>query len=87
MTALVWFGVGFAVAMLLRPRVNARARTERPAPAAPRSRPAAPRSTGTGRTVLRAVRAVNDVRAISRGPGAYSKRLLRRQVFRTLRRW
>lgn len=45
------------------------------------------RRTGSGRTVLRTVRRVNDVRAISRGPGAYGKRLARRAVFRSLRRW
>ena len=83
MTALVWFGFGFAVAMLLRARVNAR--TDRATTAAP-PRPAT-RTTGTGRTVLRTMRAVNDVRAVSRGGGAYGKRLLRRQAFRTLRRW
>lgn len=33
MTALVWFGIGFAVAMLLRARVNAR--TDRDTTAAP----------------------------------------------------
>ena len=33
------------------------------------------------------MRAVNDVRAISRGPGAYGKRVLRRSVFRSIRKW
>ena len=85
MTALIWFGIGLAVCWFLRARV--RDRTERDAPAATPRRPAAHTSTGTGRAVLSTMRAVNDVRAISRGPGAYGKRLLRRQVFRTLRRW
>ena len=84
MTALVWFGIGFAVAMLLRARVNAR--TARDTTEA-QSRPATRTSTGTERAVLRTARAVNDVRAISRGHGAYGQRLLRRQAFRTLRRW
>ena len=84
MTALVWFGIGFAVCWFLRARV--RNRTERDAPAPPpptRTRT----STGTGRAVLGAMRAVNDVRAISRGSGAYGKRVLRRSVFRSIRRW
>ena len=84
MTALVWFGIGFAVCWFLRARV--RNRTERDAPAPPP--PTRPRtSTGTGRAVLGAMRAVNDMRAISRGPGAYGKRGLRRSVFRSIRKW
>ena len=51
------------------------------------SRRTGSRSTGTGRTVLRTVRRVNDVRAMARGPGAYGKRLARRAVFRSLRKW
>ena len=85
MTALIWFGIGFAVALFLRARVGSR--TERDAPAATPRRPAPRTSTGTGRAVLGAMRAVNDVRAVSRGPGAYGKRVLRRAAFRTLRRW
>lgn len=45
------------------------------------------RSTSAGRTALRTVRRVNDVRAMARGPRAYGRRLARRAVFRSLRRW
>ncbi len=84
-TAVVWFAVGFAVALLLRARVNSRNGTDERAdePARPRTRA----GTGTGRAVLRTMRTVNDIRAISRGPGAYGRRVLRRQAFRTLRKW
>ena len=82
MTALIWFGIGFAIALLLRARVASR--TERDSPA---RAPAPPRTTGTGRAILRTIRAVNDVRAASRGPGAYGKRLVRRSAFRAVRRW
>ena len=44
------------------------------------------RSTGTGRAVLQTMRTVNDVRALSRGPGAYGRRLARRAVFRSIQR-
>lgn len=88
-TAVVWFAVGFAVALLLRARVNNRNDTEEPAdvPAQTRTRTQTRTSTGTGRAVLRTMRAVNDIRAVSRGPGAYGRRVLRRQAFRTLRKW
>ena len=85
MTALIWFGIGFAVCWFLQAHV--RNRTERDAAAATPRRPATRTSAGTGRAVLGAMRAVNDVRAISRGPGAYGKRVLRRAAFRTVRRW
>ena len=84
MTVLIWFLIGFVVAMLLRGRVNSRTE-KKEAPPAPQ--PARRTSTGTGRAVLRTMRAVNDVRAISRGPSAYGKRVLRRAAFRSLRRW
>ena len=86
MTALIWFAAGFAVAMLLRARVSSRTETKAPPAAAP-ARTRTRTSTGTGRAVLRTMRTVNDVRALSRGPGAYGRRLLRRQAFRTLRKW
>ena len=86
-TAVVWFAVGFAVALLLRARLNNRNETEAPDDAPARTRPRARTSTGTGRAVLRTMRTVNDIRAISRGPGAYGRRVLRRQAFRTLRKW
>ena len=44
------------------------------------------RSTDAGRAVLQTMRTVNDVRALSRGPGAYGRRLARRAVFRSIRR-
>ena len=84
MTALIWFAAGFAVAMLLRARVSSRTETKAPPAAAP---PRTRTSTGACRAVLRTMRTVNDVRALSRGPGAYGRRLLRRQAFRTLRKW
>ncbi|MCY4482379.1 MAG: hypothetical protein OXC12_05865 [Spirochaetaceae bacterium] len=88
-TAVVWFAVGFAVALLLRARVNNRNGTDERAdePARTRTRPRPRAGTGTGRAVLRTMRTVNDIRAISRGPGAYGRRVLRRQAFRTLRKW
>ena len=86
MTALVWFGIGFALALFLRARVARRADPDAPAPATTPQR-TRPRSTGTGRAVLGAMRAVNDMRALSRGPGAYGKRVLRRSVFRSIRKW
>ena len=88
-TAVVWFAVGFAVALLLRARVNNRNGTEERAdePARTRTRTRPRAGTGTGRAVLRTMRTVNDIRAISRGPGAYGRRVLRRQAFRTLRKW
>ena len=85
-TALIWFAAGFAVAMLLRARVSSRTETKAPPAAAP-PRTRTRTSTGTGRAVLRTMRTVNDVRALSRGPGAYGRRLLRRQAFRSLRKW
>ena len=84
-TAVVWFAVGFAVALLLRARVNSRNGTDERADEPARTRTRA--GTGTGRAVLRTMRTVNDIRAISRGPGAYGRRVLRRQAFRTLRKW
>ena len=84
-TALIWFAAGFAVALFLRARVSNRTGTEESDSPPPRTR--ARTSTGTGRAVLRTMRTVNDVRAISRGPGAYGRRLLRRQAFRSLRKW
>ena len=75
-----------AVAMLLRARVSSRTETKAPLAAAP-PRTRTRTSTGAGRAVLRTMRTVNDVRALSRGPGAYGRRLLRRQAFRTLRKW
>ena len=87
MTALVWFGIGFAVCWFLRARVARRADPDAPAPATTPRRPATRTSTGTGRAVLGAMRAVNDMRALSRGPGAYGKRVLRRSVFRSIRKW
>ena len=89
-TAVVWFAIGFAVALLLRARVNNRNDSDEPADEArsqQRTRTRARTSTGTGRAVLRTMRTVNDIRAISRGPGAYGRRVLRRQAFRTLRKW
>ena len=86
MTALIWFAAGFAVAMFLRGRVSSRTETKAPPAAAP-PRTRTRTSTGTGRAVLRTMRTVNDVRALSRGPGAYGRRLLRRQAFRSLRKW
>ena len=52
-----------------------------------RDRPAdrPPRPGETGRAVLRAYRVVGDVRAISRG--TYGRRLVRRSVFRAVRKW
>ena len=44
-------------------------------------------TTGAGRAVLRTMRTVNDVRAMSRGPAAYGKRVARRVAFRSLRKW
>ena len=72
--------------MLLRARVSSRTETKAPLAAAP-PRTRTRTSTGAGRAVLRTMRTVNDVRALSRGPGAYGRRLLRRQAFRTLRKW
>ena len=48
-----------------------------------RERPAdrPPRAGETGRAVLRAYRVVGDAR------GTYGRRLVRRSVFRTIRRW
>ena len=43
-------------------------------------------STGAGRAALRAYRVAGDVRALSRGPGAYGRRVVRRSAFRALRR-
>ena len=86
-TAVVWFAVGFAVALLLRARVNSRNGTEERAGEPARTRTRTRTRTGTGRAVLRTMRTVNDIRAISRGPGAYGRRVLRRQAFRTLRKW
>ena len=86
-TAVVWFAVGFAVALLLRVRVNNRNDTEEPADVPAHTPTQTRTSTGTGRAVLRTMRAVNDIRAVSRGPGAYGRRVLRRQAFRTLRKW
>lgn len=40
-----------------------------------------------GRAVLRGLRQVNDIHAATRGPGAYTRRIGRRAVFRALRRW
>ena len=40
-----------------------------------------------GLAVLRARRAALDARAIGRGPGAYGRRVARRAVFRSIRRW
>ena len=57
-------------------------------PAGSRARHAHQRPTApgqTGRAVLRTMRAVNDMRATSRG--TYGTRLLRRSVFRVIRRW
>lgn len=40
------------------------------------------RPSGAGRAALRAMRTVNDARAIARGPGAYGRRLARRAAFK-----
>ena len=77
---LLMFSLMLLAAALLR--LAAGARHERAQPRAGRSGP-----TGTGRAVLRAVRTVNDVRAMGRGPGAYGKRLARRAVYRSLMKW
>ena len=45
-----------------------------------------PSSTGAGRAALRAYRVAGDIRAASRGPGAYGRRIVRRSAFRALRR-
>ena len=57
-------------------------RAAHPRPPAP-----APRSTGTGRALLGAWRVFGDVRAAGRGPGPYARRVLRRALFRAVRRW
>ena len=87
MTALVWFGIGFALCWFLRARVRSRTEQEAPAATSTPRRPMTRTSTGTGRAVLGDMRAANDMRALSRGPGAYGKRVLRRSVFRSIRRW
>lgn len=79
---LLMFSLMLLLAVALR--LAAGARHER---AQTGSRRTGSGSTGTGRTVLRTVRRVNDVRAMARGPGAYGKRLARRAVFRSLRKW
>ena len=45
------------------------------------------RPSGAGRAALRALRTVNDARAIGRGPGAYGRRMARRAAFRAVSRW
>ena len=44
------------------------------------------RSTGLGAAALRAYRVAGDVRALSRGPGAYGRRVARRAAFKAVRR-
>ena len=80
------YTVGFAVAMFLRVHVGSRAERHEPAPA-PARLSTGSRSTGTGRAVLVTMRTINDVRVLSRGPGAYGKRVLRRSAFRAIRKW
>jgi len=86
MILLGFFLIGCGLVLILRAAVTWRhppaERREREPPA-----PAPYRPGETGRAILRTMRAVNDVRAISRGPGAYGKRLVRRSVFRSIRRW
>ena len=76
---LGWFLIGFGIVLLLRAVVTWRhpGETRDPAPRREITRPGE-----TGRAVLRTMRAVNDVRAAARGPGAYGRRLARRSVFR-----
>lgn len=44
------------------------------------------RSSGVGRMALKGYRAYGDMKAIARGLGAYSKRLIRRGPFRAMRK-
>lgn len=74
--ALFWGAVGCYLSSQRMRRDNPRYQTP----------PPRRRSTGAGRAVLQTMRTVNDVRALSRGPGAYGRRLARRAVFRSIRR-
>ena len=93
--AVLGFALGMAAVVLLRALVQHRPRDVRdPDPpeaanrrACARTHEAATARAGVGRAVLRAYRIAGDVRAIGRGPGAYGRRLARRAVFRSVRRW
>ena len=71
LTAAVVFAVLVLVAMMARAAAELRHDAELRAD--PARRLPAPRRGDTGRAVLRSMRAVNDVRAIARGPGAYGR--------------
>jgi len=80
---LVFFGAGVLLAVSLR----SLARRDRPGGGAVYRRTPPRRSTGPGRAVLRTMRAVNDVRAVSRGPGAIGRHVATRRALRSISRW